>query len=167
MVPKIYHFHNLPPFCQFYKKVVLRLSAHDDDIETQTIICIWPLKDLQKTWSLMQTMQFISYLDEKEINVIIIVWLERGANQVIWWDPKHVCLDKDNDSYHIKFKRAGIGSNSWDSMTYLKVINIYMALCWLRVKRKRSLFRFTFFQHFYKLKVKEHSRFNIFHIASP
>jgi len=34
---KIYHFHNLPPFCQIYKKVVLRVSEHDDVIETQTI----------------------------------------------------------------------------------------------------------------------------------
>jgi len=26
-----------PPFCQFYKKVVLRLSEHGDVIETQTL----------------------------------------------------------------------------------------------------------------------------------
>ena len=37
MVTKIYQFHIVPPFCQFYKKVVLRLSEHGDVIETQTI----------------------------------------------------------------------------------------------------------------------------------
>jgi len=36
MGPKIYHFHKMPPFCQFYKKVVLRLSERGDVIEAQT-----------------------------------------------------------------------------------------------------------------------------------
>jgi len=35
--PKIFHFCNLPPVCQFYRKVVLRLNEHDGVIETQTI----------------------------------------------------------------------------------------------------------------------------------
>ena len=40
MVTKICKFHNVSPFCQFYKKVVLPLNEHDDVIETQTIkIC--------------------------------------------------------------------------------------------------------------------------------
>jgi len=32
-----YQFRNVPQFGQFYKKVVLRLSKHDDVIETQTV----------------------------------------------------------------------------------------------------------------------------------
>jgi len=36
-VTKLYEFHNVPPFCQFYKKVGLQLSEHCDVIETQTI----------------------------------------------------------------------------------------------------------------------------------
>jgi len=41
MVPKIYHFHNLPPILpilQKGQKFVLRLSEHGDVIETQTIL---------------------------------------------------------------------------------------------------------------------------------
>jgi len=39
-------------FCQFYKRVTLRLSGHVDDIETQSITCISPLKFFSKlgTW---------------------------------------------------------------------------------------------------------------------
>jgi len=37
MVTKIYKFQNVPPVCQFYKKVVLRFSEHGDIIETQTM----------------------------------------------------------------------------------------------------------------------------------
>jgi len=46
MVSKIYKFHNVPPFCQFYKKVVLRLNDHDNVIETQTIKICPPQSDL-------------------------------------------------------------------------------------------------------------------------
>ena len=51
MLAKVYKFHNVSPFCQFYKKVVLRLNEHDDVIETQ-IIKIWPPKFFSKlgTW---------------------------------------------------------------------------------------------------------------------
>ena len=41
-VTKLYQFDNVPPFCQFYKKVVLRLSEHGDVIETQTIRIVPP-----------------------------------------------------------------------------------------------------------------------------
>jgi len=37
MFTKSYQFHNVPPFCQFYKKVVIRLSEHGDVIEKQTL----------------------------------------------------------------------------------------------------------------------------------
>ena len=41
-----------PPFCQFYKKVVIRLSEHGGVIETQTIGIVPPLKFFSKlgTW---------------------------------------------------------------------------------------------------------------------
>jgi len=42
MVTKIYQFHNVPPFCQFYKKVVLRLSEHGDVNEMETIRIVTP-----------------------------------------------------------------------------------------------------------------------------
>jgi len=42
MVTKLYQFHNVPLFCQFYKKVVLRLSERGDVIETQTIRIVPP-----------------------------------------------------------------------------------------------------------------------------
>ena len=52
MATKIYKLHNASlTFCQFYKKVVLRLHEHDDVIEMQTIkIC--PPKVFQQTRSL-------------------------------------------------------------------------------------------------------------------
>jgi len=36
-VTKLYQFHNVPPILPIFQKVVLRLSEHDDVIETQTI----------------------------------------------------------------------------------------------------------------------------------
>jgi len=42
MLTKIYKFHNMSPFCQFYRKVVLRLNEHDDVIETQIIKILSP-----------------------------------------------------------------------------------------------------------------------------
>jgi len=42
MFPKIYYFHILPPLCQFYKNVALRLSEHIDDVQTQTIKVVPP-----------------------------------------------------------------------------------------------------------------------------
>jgi len=42
MFPKIYYFHVLPPFCQFYRNVALRLSEHIDVIQTQTIKVVPP-----------------------------------------------------------------------------------------------------------------------------
>jgi len=39
MVPKMYHFHNLPPILPIlHKEVVLQLREHGDVIKTQTII---------------------------------------------------------------------------------------------------------------------------------
>jgi len=42
MVTKLYRFHNMPPSCHFYKKVVLRWSEHGDVIETQTVEIVPP-----------------------------------------------------------------------------------------------------------------------------
>ena len=40
MLTKIYKFH-VSPFCQFYKKIVLRLSKYGDVIQTEAIkVCL-------------------------------------------------------------------------------------------------------------------------------
>ena len=44
--PKYINSIMCPPFCQFFKKVVLRLSEHGDTIETQTIMVCLPQKFL-------------------------------------------------------------------------------------------------------------------------
>jgi len=42
MFTKLYQFYNVPPFCQFYKKVVLWLCEHGDVIDTQTVRFVPP-----------------------------------------------------------------------------------------------------------------------------
>jgi len=69
MVPKIHHFHNFPIFCQFYKKVVLRLSEHGDAIKTQTIKVCAPQSLLANSVLTLRIAKFVTFLRDHAVRL--------------------------------------------------------------------------------------------------
>ena len=112
MVPKIYHFLNLPFILPILQKghttVEWTCWRHRNAINNMHITP----KVFQQTLCLIQTIQFISYLVKKR-SVLLSSFNWKGVrveNQIIWCDSNNVCISTDNDSNLISFRRTWIES---------------------------------------------------------
>jgi len=107
MVTKIYQYHNVPPFYQFYKKVVLWLSGHGDVIETQTRRFV-PPKFFSKLgpWSVALTFCCVQHLTDVTAfrNFASVCSTVLSATKRTSFNVRSFVIDKSSLEKRAKFK---------------------------------------------------------------